>query len=64
LTEFGAFALLRFRTFTTELYAQYRTGLAGPETSLVALVLVALCLAFVGSHVEVRNRYQGLREGS
>src|SRR3984957_19594631 len=31
LVEFGAFALLRFRTFTTELYAQYRTGLAGPE---------------------------------
>ena len=26
LIEFGAFALLRFRTFTTELYAQYRTG--------------------------------------
>ena len=44
LTEFGAFALLRFRTFTTELYAQYRTGLAGPETSLLALVLVASAL--------------------
>ena len=31
LTEFGAFALLRFRTFTTELYAQYRTGLPAPR---------------------------------
>ena len=40
LIEFGAFALLRFRTFTTELYAQYRTGLDGPESSLLALVLI------------------------
>lgn len=31
LIEFGAFSLLRFRTFTTELYAQYRTGLDGPN---------------------------------
>ena len=47
LIEFGAFALLRFRTFTTELYAQYRTGLDGPESSLLALVLIALCLVCV-----------------
>ncbi len=37
LVEFGAFALLRFRTFTTELYAEYRTGTDGAESSLVAL---------------------------
>lgn len=45
LTEFGAFALLRFRTFTTEIYAAYRTGFAGPETASLALVLLLLCLA-------------------
>ena len=32
-----------FRTFTTEIYAQYRTGLDGPETALLALILVLLC---------------------
>ncbi len=36
LVEFGAFALLRFRTFTTELYAEYRTGQDGAESALVA----------------------------
>ncbi len=45
LTEFGAFTLLRFRTFTTELYAQYRTGMDGPDASLLAVVLVVLCVA-------------------
>ena len=29
LTEFGAFALLRFRTFTTEIYLQYRASFDG-----------------------------------
>ena len=56
LTEFGAFALLRFRTFTTELYAEYRTGFSGPESSLVAMVLILLCVAFLVSEVAVRGR--------
>src|SRR5271156_1973009 len=63
LTEFGAFALLRFRTFTTELYAQYRTGLAGPETSLLALVLVALCLALLFAEFRVRGDAHYARVG-
>src|SRR5271154_5739303 len=33
LSEFGAFALLRFQTFTTELFAQFRTGFDGPDLS-------------------------------
>jgi iron(III) transport system permease protein len=64
LTEFGAFALLRFRTFTTELYAQYRIGLDGPETSLLALVLIALCLALLVAELQVRGRARYARVGS
>ena len=64
LTEFGAFALLRFRTFTTELYAQYRTGLAGPESSLLALVLVALCLALLFAEFRVRGDARYARVGA
>jgi iron(III) transport system permease protein len=70
LTEFGAFSLLRFRTFTTELYAQYRTGLDGPESSLLALVLLALCVACLICEAKVRGvrRYArvgaGARRGS
>jgi iron(III) transport system permease protein len=64
LTEFGAFGLLRFRTFTTELYAQYRTGLAGPESSLLALVLVALCLALLFAEFQVRGDARYARVGA
>ncbi len=56
LTEFGAFALLRFRTFTTELYAEYRTGYDGPETALLALVLIALCIVCLVLEAVVRGR--------
>lgn len=63
-TEFGAFALLRFRTFTTELYAQYRIGLDGPETSLLALVLVGLCLALLVAELQVRGRARYARVGA
>jgi len=64
LTEFGAFALLRFRTFTTELYAQYRTGLEGPESSLIALVLVALCLMLLYAELRVRGDGRYARVGT
>src|SRR5580704_8152402 len=64
LIEFGAFVLLRFRTFTTELYAQYRTGLDGPETSLFALVLIALCLICVVGELSIRGRARYARVGS
>ena len=64
LIEFGAFALLRFRTFTTELYAQYRTGLDGPESSLLALVLIALCLICVLAELNVRGRARYARVGA
>jgi iron(III) transport system permease protein len=64
LTEFGAFALLRFRTFTTEIYAQYRIGLDGPETSLLALVLIGLCLALVAAELRVRGGARYARVGA
>ncbi len=64
LIEFGAFALLRFRTFTTELYAQYRTGLDGPESSVLALVLIALCLICVVGELSMRGRARYARVGS
>jgi iron(III) transport system permease protein len=64
LTEFGAFALLRFRTFTTELYAQYRIGLDGPETSLLALVIIGLCLVMVAAELKIRGRARYARVGS
>ena len=64
LVEFGAFALLRFRTFTTEIYAEYRTGLDGPEPALLAMVLVALCLACLVAEAKVRGGARYARVGT
>ena len=66
LVEFGAFALLRFRTFTTEIYAEYRIGLDGPEPALLAMVLVALCLLCLLAEAKVRGgaRYARIGQGA
>lgn len=63
LVEFGAFTLLRFRTFTTELYAEYRTGTDGADSALVATVLIALCLACLAAEWRVRSPAQYFRIG-
>jgi iron(III) transport system permease protein len=63
LTEFGAFALLRFRTFTTEIYAAYRTGFSGPETASLGLVLLVLCLACLAADFILRGRRHYARTG-
>lgn len=55
LVEFGAFALLRFRTFTTEIYAEYRIGFGGPQASLLATILILLCLACLAAELSVRR---------
>ena len=56
LVEFGAFTLLRFRTFTTEIYAEYRIGFNGPQASLLSLVLIGLCLMCLALELKVRGR--------
>jgi len=63
LVEFGAFTLLRFRTFTTELYAEYRTGFNGPDASLLAVVLLLLCLICLYAEHRVRGAASYARVG-
>ncbi len=63
MVEFGAFTLLRFRTFTTELYAEYRTGFNGPGASLLAVILIALCLACLFLELRVRGNARYARMG-
>ncbi|MGH7211998.1 MAG: ABC transporter permease, partial [Acetobacteraceae bacterium] len=66
LVEFGAFTLLRFRTFTTELYAEYRTGFDGPDASLLAVVLILLCMLCLLAELRVRGaaRYGRVARGT
>ena len=49
LSEFGAFAMLRFQTFTTAIYDEYRLSFDGPAASMLATVLVLLCLALLSA---------------
>src|SRR5580698_6174789 len=44
LSEFGAFTLLRFRTFTTQIYAEFRTSFDSSGASVFACILIAMCL--------------------
>ncbi len=63
LAEFGAFGLLRYRTFTTEIYAEYRTSFNGPGASLLAGVLILLCLVCLACELRVRGAAQYGRIG-
>jgi iron(III) transport system permease protein len=58
LVEFGAFALLRFRTFTTAIYSAYRAGFSGAEPALLAVVLILLCVLCLTAEYWVRGRAQ------
>lgn len=66
LAEFGAFALLRFRTFTTAIYGAYRAGFSGAEPALLAMVLILLCLLCLAAEAKVRGgaRYGRLARGT
>jgi len=66
LAEFGAFTLLRFRTFTTEIYAEYRASFDSSGASLLACVLIVLCLACLAAEFKVRGaaRYDRLDRGT
>ncbi|MDD2877560.1 MAG: iron ABC transporter permease [Acidiphilium sp.] len=63
LVEFGAFALMRFRTFTTEIYAAYRSGFDGAEAAALAMILLLFCLACLAGESLLRRRSHYARIG-
>lgn len=65
LSEFGAFTLLRFRTFTTQIYAEYRTSFDSSGASVFACVLIAMCLLCLTLEMRVRGgaRYERVDRG-
>ena len=64
LAEYGAFAMLRFRTFTTAIYDEYRLSFNSPAASMLASVLVALCLLLLLGELRVRGRASYARVGA
>jgi iron(III) transport system permease protein len=56
LAEYGGFAVLRFRTFTTEIYSTYKLGFDPASASLLSMVLVVLCLLVLTGELGLRGR--------
>ncbi len=56
LSEYGAFAMLRFQTFTTAIYDQYKLSFDGAAASMLATVLVLLCLVLLVGELAARGR--------
>jgi iron(III) transport system permease protein len=56
LSEYGAFAMLRFQTFTTAIYDEYRLSFDGGAASMLASVLVILCLVLLVTELGLRGR--------
>lgn len=64
LSEYGAFALIRFDTFTTAIMDQYRSTFNGSAGSMLAGVLTLLCLLLLVLESRARGRARYARIGS
>ena len=64
LAEYGAFAMLRFDTFTTAILQQYRSTFNGPAAASLASVLVLCCLLLLLVENAARGGARYARVGS
>jgi iron(III) transport system permease protein len=63
LAEFGALQMLRYPTFTTAIYDQYRATFNGPGATMLAGVLVLLCLGLLLAELRLRGHRGYARSG-
>lgn len=64
LAEFGALAQLRYQTFTTAIYDQFRSSFNGPAANMLAGVLALCCLVLLLAELGLRGRTRYARLGS
>ncbi|GFG49793.1 iron ABC transporter permease [Mycolicibacterium agri] len=64
LAEFGAFAMVRFDTFTVAIFQQFQVTFDGAAGSMLAGVLVLLCLVLLVSEAVARGTARYARIGS
>jgi len=64
LAEYGAFEILGYQTFTTEIFAQFDVSLNVPAASALSLVLVVLGMVVLGGEVLARGKGQVVRTGA
>jgi iron(III) transport system permease protein len=64
LAEFGAFAMVRFDTFTVAIFQQFQVTFDGAAGSMLAGVLVVLCMALLIAEALARGRARYARIGA
>jgi iron(III) transport system permease protein len=64
LAEFGAFAMVRFDTFTVAIFQQFQVTFDGAAGSMLAGVLVLLCLVLLVSEASARGHARFARIGA
>jgi iron(III) transport system permease protein len=64
LSEFGAFAMIRFDTFTVAIFQQFQVTFDGAAGSMLAGVLVLLCLVLLIAEAVARGKIRFARIGS
>ena len=64
LSEFGAFAMIRFDTFTVAIFQQFQVTFDGAAGSMLAGVLVVLCLVLLIVEAAARGKVRYARIGS
>jgi iron(III) transport system permease protein len=61
LSEYGAFEILGYRTFTTEIFTEFHVAFDLPGACALSFVLVALSIVLVGGDLRLRSRGQVAR---
>jgi iron(III) transport system permease protein len=64
LAEYGAFAMLRFATFTTAIFEQFQATFDGAAGATLAGILVTLCLVLLLAEGTLRGKARFARIGS
>jgi iron(III) transport system permease protein len=64
LAEYGAFAMIRFNTFTVAIFQQFQVTFDGAAGSMLGGVLVVLCLALLIGEAAARGKVRFARIGS
>jgi len=63
LAEYGAFEILGYQTFTTEIFTEFNVSFSVPSACALSLVLVLVSLFVLGGETLARGRGRGSRSG-
>ena len=64
LAEYGAFEIVQYRTFTVEIFTEFKLGFDAAAACSLSLVLVVLSIAALGGELALGGRGRGWRAGS